>query len=138
MDKLRISRMVQIITLFLGVLFIPMIMYTSFVYGTIWSVALALWAFVAMGLQDEKHVPGWSNGYNYTTYEESNCITAVQEERAKADIALLTGYDVNIGIGTVIMANAVVSAGTNIGKGCIINTSANRGCRYCSLFRFRF
>ena len=45
MDKLHISRMAQIITLFLGVLFIPMIMYTSFVYGTIWSVALALWAF---------------------------------------------------------------------------------------------
>ena len=183
MDKLHISRMAQIITLFLGVLFIPMIMYTSFVYGTIWSVALALWAFdfelkylsdnkvvdlvgcalligvaiqvknnvlimmiamiiyglicsikdirsikrslllliiicvsfiafskapqiivekktgyslsqgvsswsfVAMGLQNENHAPGWSNGYNYTTYEESNCITAVQEERAKADIA---------------------------------------------------
>lgn len=183
MDKMHISRLAQIITLLMGVLFVPMIMYTSFVYGTIWSVALALWAFeyeikylddnrvrnliccvlligvavqvknnvlimmiamviyclvyvtkdirilkrsvlliliigvsfvafsrvpkiivekktgytlsqgvsswsfIAMGLQDEKHAPGWSNGYNYTTYEESNCITAVQEERAKADIA---------------------------------------------------
>lgn len=183
MDKMHVSRLAQIITLLMGVLFVPMIMYTSFVYGTIWSVALALWAFdfeikyldgnrvfdliccalligvavqvknnvlilmiamviyglvcatkdyrtlkrsvllvliiavsfvafskvpkivvekktgyslsqgvsswsfVAMGLQDEKHAPGWSNGYNYTTYEESNCITAVQEERAKADIA---------------------------------------------------
>lgn len=183
MDKMHVSRLSQIITLVLGVLFVPMIMYTSFVYGTIWSVALALWAFdfeirylddnrvfnlvccalligvavqvknnvlimmiamviyglvyatknfralkrsvllvliiavsfvafsrvpkivvekktgyslsqgmsswsyVAMGLQEEKHAPGWSNGYNYTTYEESNCITAVQEERAKADIA---------------------------------------------------
>ena len=183
MDKMHISRLAQIITLLLGVLFIPMIMYTSFVYGTIWSVALALWAFdcelkylndnkaidliysafliglaiqiknnvlimmiamviyglvcatndnnllkrsvllaliigvsfvgfsnlskvivekktgysltqgmsgwsfVAMGLQNENHAPGWSNGYNYTTYEESNCIKAVQEERARADIA---------------------------------------------------
>ena len=183
MDKMHVSRLSQIITLVLGVLFVPMIMYTSFVYGTIWSVALALWAFdneikylednrlldliccalligvavqvknnvlimmiamviyglvcvtkdnkwlkrsvllvliigisfvgfsnlskvivekktgysltqgmsgwayVAMGLQDEKHAPGWSNGYNYSTYEESNYVTEVQEERAKADIA---------------------------------------------------
>lgn len=183
MDKMGASRLSQIITLILGVLFIPLIMYTSFVYGTIWSVALALWAFdyeikylndnrlrnlvccalliglaiqvknnvlimmiamiiygliysikdfgtlkyslllviiicvsflafskgpkliiekktgyslsqgvsswsfVAMGLQDENHAPGWSNGYNYSTYEESNCVTEVQEERAKADIA---------------------------------------------------
>lgn len=29
----------------MGALFIPLIMYTSFVYGTIWSVALALLAF---------------------------------------------------------------------------------------------
>ena len=183
MDKMGASRLSQIITLILGILFIPLIMYTSFVYGTIWSVALALWAFdyeikylndnrlrdlvccalliglaiqvknnvlimmiamiiygliysikdlrtlkyslllviiicvsflafskapklivekktgyflsqgvsswsfVAMGLQDEKHAPGWSNGYNYSTYEESNCVTEVQEERVKADIA---------------------------------------------------
>lgn len=33
--------------------------------------------------------------------------------------------DVEIGIGTVIMAGAVVNTGTHIGKGCIINTCAS-------------
>ena len=33
--------------------------------------------------------------------------------------------DVEIGIGTVIMAGAVINSGTVIGKGCIVNTSAS-------------
>lgn len=33
--------------------------------------------------------------------------------------------DVEIGSGTVVMANAVINPGTTIGKGCIINTSAS-------------
>lgn len=51
------------------------------------SQGVSSWSFIAMGLQDEKHAPGWSNGYNYNIYEESNCLTEVQEARAKADIA---------------------------------------------------
>jgi len=43
--------------------------------------------------------------------------------------------DVQIGVGTVIMAGAVVNAGTVIGKGCIINTASsvdhdNKICDY--------
>lgn len=34
------------------------------------------------------------------------------------------GKNVNIGVGTVVMAGAVINAATNIGKGCIINTGA--------------
>lgn len=51
------------------------------------SQGMSSWSYVAKGLQEEKHATGWSNGYNYTNYEESNCIKAVREERAKADIA---------------------------------------------------
>ena len=35
------------------------------------------------------------------------------------------GENVEIGIGTVVMAGAVVNSGTRIGKGCIINTSSS-------------
>ena len=34
-------------------------------------------------------------------------------------------YDVEIGVGTVVMAQAVINPGTKIGAGCIINTSAS-------------
>ena len=39
------SRLIQICALICGVGFFPLIMYTSFVYGTIWSVTLALLTF---------------------------------------------------------------------------------------------
>jgi len=39
------SRMTQVMTLISGICFYPLIMYTAFVYGTIWHVALALVAF---------------------------------------------------------------------------------------------
>ena len=183
MGLFEASRLSQVVTLMSGMLFLPFIMYTSFVYGTIWSIALAVFAFdsevrflrthslvralisiiaigfgfqvknnvliifigmiiygivmslkdkasilrglafvlslslsmlvfewtpkailesktgytldqgvsslafVAMGLQDEQHAPGWSNGYNYETYYDSNCITEVQAEQAKDDIS---------------------------------------------------
>ena len=183
MDLFETSRLSQVITLICGILFLPFIIYTSFVYGTIWSIALAVfafdsevrflrthslvrvllsiiaigfgfqvknnvliifiamiiyglvmslkdkasilrglafvlslslsmlvfewtpkailesktgytlnqgvssWAFIAMGLQDEQHAPGWSNGYNYETYYASNCITEIQAEKAKNDIS---------------------------------------------------
>ncbi|WP_026894272.1 acetyltransferase [Clostridiisalibacter paucivorans] len=35
------------------------------------------------------------------------------------------GTDVEIGIGTVVMAGAVINSSTKIGKGCIINTSCS-------------
>ncbi len=37
----------------------------------------------------------------------------------------IIGTDVEIGIGTVIMAGVVVNSSTRIGKGCIINTSSS-------------
>lgn len=57
----------------------------------------------------------------------------VQEELEElgADIVSLihpsaaVAYDVEIGIGTVVMAGAVVNPGSTIGKGCIINTSSS-------------
>lgn len=45
LDTWKVARVTQIITLGVGVLFLPMIMYTSFVYGTIWHLTLALVAF---------------------------------------------------------------------------------------------
>ena len=181
--KCGCSKMVQLSTLICGIVFIPFHMYAAFVYGTIWSVALAFaavdaqlrfikgnrwidlvlcavligiayevknnviiiliamiiygctlfikdfktlirgiaiclgiclsfvffnklpemfiyektgykleqgispWAYVAMGLQDDGHAPGWSNGYNYTTYEELGYSRTAQSLQAKADIA---------------------------------------------------
>lgn len=38
--------------------------------------------------------------------------------------SIISSIDVNIGEGTVIMANAVLNSGVNIGKHCIINTSS--------------
>lgn len=38
--------------------------------------------------------------------------------------AVISELDVNIGEGTVVMANAVINAGARIGKQCIINTGA--------------
>lgn len=38
--------------------------------------------------------------------------------------AVVSGIDVSIGKGTVIMANAVINSGSFIGKHCIINTGA--------------
>lgn len=38
--------------------------------------------------------------------------------------AVISGIDVSIGPGTVIMANAVINSGSHIGKHCIINTGA--------------
>lgn len=38
--------------------------------------------------------------------------------------ATISDIDVGIGVGTVVMANAVINAGTKIGKHCIINSSA--------------
>ena len=38
--------------------------------------------------------------------------------------AVISGIDVSIGEGTVIMANAVINSGAHIGKHCIINTSS--------------
>lgn len=35
------------------------------------------------------------------------------------------GFDVNIDVGTVVMAGAVVNSATRIGKGCILNTHCN-------------
>ncbi len=46
-DKLGGSRLSQICTLACGVIFYPLIMYASFVYGNIWHVTLALIAFDA-------------------------------------------------------------------------------------------
>ena len=46
-SKVGGSRLSQICTLASGVIFYPMIMYASFVYGNIWSVTFALWAFEA-------------------------------------------------------------------------------------------
>lgn len=37
----------------------------------------------------------------------------------------IIGTDVEIGIGTVLMAGVVINSSTRIGKGCIINTSAS-------------
>lgn len=37
----------------------------------------------------------------------------------------IIGNDVEIGIGTVIMAGVVINSATRIGKGCIINTSSS-------------
>ena len=34
--------------------------------------------------------------------------------------------DVKIGIGTMVMAGAVINLGTRIGQGCIINTCSSR------------
>ncbi|SFH98687.1 hypothetical protein SAMN04487830_1162 [Pseudobutyrivibrio sp. OR37] len=45
LELLGFERMVQILTLFCGIIFIPFIMYTAFVYGNIWSIALAIAAF---------------------------------------------------------------------------------------------
>ncbi len=39
--------------------------------------------------------------------------------------AVVIGTDVEIGIGTTVMAGAVINSSTRIGKGCIINTSAS-------------
>lgn len=38
--------------------------------------------------------------------------------------AVVSKFDVTIGEGTVIMANAVVNPGTSVGKHCIVNTAA--------------
>lgn len=38
--------------------------------------------------------------------------------------AIISGFGVEIGEGTVVMANAVINPGASIGKHCIINTSA--------------
>ncbi|MBR1623981.1 MAG: hypothetical protein IJ675_08770, partial [Pseudobutyrivibrio sp.] len=46
-DKLGGSRFSQICTLACGIIFYPLIMYASFVYGNIWHVTLALIAFDA-------------------------------------------------------------------------------------------
>ena len=46
-DRLDGSRLSQICTLACGVVFYPLIMYASFVYGNIWHVTLALIAFEA-------------------------------------------------------------------------------------------
>ncbi|MCZ0702993.1 sugar O-acyltransferase (sialic acid O-acetyltransferase NeuD family) [Natronobacillus azotifigens] len=48
----------------------------------------------------------------------SNIISLVHPEA-------IIGLDVEIGEGTVIMAGAVVNSSSNIGKGCIINTSSS-------------
>ncbi len=44
-ELLGFTRMVQVMTLVCGIIFIPFIMYTAFVYGNIWSMALAIAAF---------------------------------------------------------------------------------------------
>lgn len=181
-ELLGFTRTVQVMTLVCGIIFISFIMYTVFVYGNIWSMALAIaafdselrflqfhswkrlvrsvllisvayqvknnvliiliamiiyvmvvslkdaeslfkggeclqlfvvffwgisklphlllekktgytleqgvsaWAFIAMGLQDDDPGPGWSNGYNYETYFENNCITELQERQAKEEV----------------------------------------------------
>ena len=52
-----VSRIAQLGTLVMGIVFYPMILYTSFVYGTIWSVTLSLYAFyhVSRFLNDYKN-----------------------------------------------------------------------------------
>ncbi|MBR4707483.1 MAG: hypothetical protein IKP29_05460 [Pseudobutyrivibrio sp.] len=47
-NRFGASRLSQVCILVCGIIFFPFIMYASFVYGTIWSVALALVAFDAM------------------------------------------------------------------------------------------
>lgn len=182
-DDLGASKLAQVGILLSGILFFPFIMYASFVYGTVWSLTLAVmaahaelkffddykirhliwcafsmglayqvknnvlimfiamiiygimrilkdkehlikglvliaticvtvlvfdvtprymitrmtgyslnqgvssWSFIAMGLQDEEHAPGWNNGYNYSTYVDNGCITEVQEGIVKEEIA---------------------------------------------------
>lgn len=44
-DKVGGSRISQVCTLMLGIVFYPLIMYASFVYGNIWSVTVALISF---------------------------------------------------------------------------------------------
>lgn len=182
-DAWGASRLAQVGILFCGIIFFPFIMYASFVYGTVWSLTLSVfavhaelkffddyklrhllccafamgfayqvknnvliifiamviygiicllkdkkhivkgvvlivsiclsvlifditprymitrmtgyslnqgvsnWSFIAMGLQDEEHAPGWNNGYNYSTYVDNGCITEVQTELAKEEIS---------------------------------------------------
>ena len=45
LEETGVSRITQVMTLFSGLVFFPLIMYTSFVYGTIWHVTLSLLAF---------------------------------------------------------------------------------------------
>jgi sugar O-acyltransferase (sialic acid O-acetyltransferase NeuD family) len=49
---------------------------------------------------------------------------AVKWYTAVHPAAVISGLDVEISEGTVIMANAVINPGTRIGKHCIINTAA--------------
>lgn len=39
-------------------------------------------------------------------------------------LPIISNVEVSIGEGTVVMASAVINAGTTIGKHCIINSSA--------------
>lgn len=40
-------------------------------------------------------------------------------------LSAVKGTEVEIGIGTVVMAGAVINSSSRIGKGCIINTSSS-------------
>ena len=78
---------------------------------------------------------------NYKKYKHiAEFIIAIGDAHVRSDIskklqdvkiytavrpaAVISGLDVSIGKGTVIMANAVVNSGSHIGNFCIINTGA--------------
>lgn len=44
------------------------------------------WSYIAMGLQESELAPGWYNGYNDSSYTDSNYITDVQTETVKENI----------------------------------------------------
>lgn len=57
----------------------------------------------------------------------------VQEDLLEKDLSIVTlmhpqavlGSDVEVGLGTVVMAGVVINSSTTIGRGCIINTSSS-------------
>ena len=64
-----VSRIAQLGTLAMGIIFYPMILYTSFVYGTIWSVTLSLYAFY--------HVYRFLNDYKWWRIPVASIFMAV-------------------------------------------------------------
>lgn len=54
----------------------------------------------------------------------ANSMTGVTWHTAIHPSAVISHYDVTIGEGTVVMANAVINPGASIGRHCIVNTAA--------------
>lgn len=84
--------------------------------------------------------PILSDGSDYMKYKDCYFIIAIGNSKARERIfenmknvkwytaihprASISSIDVSIGLGTVVMANAVINTGTVIGKHCIINSSS--------------